>query len=63
VISNQRFIKTMSTTAASGSNEMAKLLVDSAGYKYWRFEISSADGVTGGAGGEAGDISVWATGF
>ena len=60
VISAQRYIKTVASSATTGSNEIAKLSMDTVGYKYWYWEISSADGTTGS---EAGDVSVWATWF
>lgn len=60
VISEQRFPTQLVTTAATGSNEIAKLLVDAAGYKYWYCEITDADGATGL---EAGPVSAWYTYF
>ena len=59
-ISEQRFPTTLVTTAAAGGNEIAKLLVDAAGYKWWYCEITDADGATGA---EAGPVSAWYAGF
>ena len=57
-ITTQYFPKTLAVTTIA-NDSICKLTVDGAGYGYWYFEITDANGT----GSEAGDVSVWATWF
>ena len=59
VVTNDDFLGLVSVTD-TGNDRIAKLRVQTKGYRYWYMEITSADGVTGA---EAGAISVWYSRF
>jgi hypothetical protein len=57
VITSQRFPTVLYSTASTGSDEIAKLVIpDAFGYAYWYAAISSADGETGT---EVNAVSSW----
>ena len=59
-ITTDAFVGVVDSIDAEGDNRVAKLRIQTRGYRYWYVEITSADGVTGT---EAGAISVWYSRF
>ena len=56
VITYENWPKEVEATDTGNSNSVASIWLDAAGYRYWKVEITDADGSTGA---EAGDISVF----
>jgi hypothetical protein len=56
VITSKNWPKGIETTGRAGLNSVASVGVDDVGYRFWKVEITDADGSTGT---EAGDIAVW----
>ena len=56
VVSVKNWPKGIETTGVSGLNSAASVWLDDAGYRFWKIEITDADGSTGT---EAGNIAVY----
>ncbi len=58
VIQSKNWPKGIETTGVAGLNSAASVWMDDAGYRFWKVEITEADGVDPGTG-QAGDIAVY----
>ncbi len=56
VVTAPNWPKGLESTNVTGNNSVASIWGDIAGYRYWKVEITDADGSTGT---EAGDVAVW----
>ncbi|KKN70115.1 hypothetical protein LCGC14_0434400 [marine sediment metagenome] len=56
VVTARNWPKGIESTDSVGNNSVSSIWVDDAGYRFWKIEITDADGSTGT---EAGDISVY----
>jgi hypothetical protein len=56
VITYENWPKEVEATDTGNSNSVASIWLDAAGYRYWKIEITDADGSTGT---EAGDIAAY----
>ena len=56
VVSAPNWPKGIESTNPTGNNSAASVWLDDAGYRFWKVEITDADGSTGD---EAGDIAAW----
>ncbi len=56
VVSKKNWPKGIETTGTTALDSAASIWMDDAGYRFWKVEITDADGSTGD---EAGDIAAW----
>lgn len=55
-VTYENWIKEVEATDTGLSNSVASVWLDDAGYRFWKVEITDADG---SSGTEAGDVAVW----
>ncbi len=56
VVTNENWLKEVEATDVGSFESVASVWLDDAGYRFWKVEITDADGSTGT---EAGDVAVW----
>ena len=56
VVTARNWPKGIESTDPVGNNSVSSIWVDDAGYRFWKIEITNADGSTGT---EAGNIAAW----